>query len=114
MRGGDCGGSSQPQLCQQQLVISFGLRVTAKHQFASSLVGKCTSSIWMAANCSDRERGVRPGASGRRQARKLTCRQQARNETKMCASMRCSDEWKIGRRLKSSLSSLKAAATCVS
>ena len=29
----------------------------------------------------------------------------------MCASIRCSDEWKIGRKLKSSLRSLKAAST---
>ncbi len=69
----------------------------------------------MAANFSKSERGVRPGASGRRQARKLTrAGKYARNETKMCASIRCSAEWKIGRRLKSSLRSLKAASTWVS
>ena len=39
-----------------------------------SVVGKCTSSIWIAANLSNTARGVSPGASGRNRARKVTCK----------------------------------------
>jgi len=49
IRGGDWGGNSQPS-CARSILWSFlRLGVTAKYQFTRpSLVGKCTSSIWMA------------------------------------------------------------------
>lgn len=59
---------------------------------------------------SNTARGVRPGACATSRRRKVTLRQYARKHTRMCASMRRSPWWRIGRRSRSLFSVLKAAS----
>ena len=53
----------------------FGSVLRLRIRVRPSVVGKWTSSIWMAASLSSTARGVRPVKRGLSRARSVTCRQ---------------------------------------
>src|SRR5271166_3889399 len=73
--GGGCGGRARPRRCRRSFWSTFGSVVRLRISVRPSVVGKWTSSIWMAASLSSTPRGVRLGTIGRSLARSVTCRQ---------------------------------------
>src|SRR6478736_5687277 len=75
IRGGGWGGRSSLSWRARSFWSAVSSVKRLRIKVRPSVVGKRTSSIWIAANLSSTALGVRPGASGLSRARSVTCRQ---------------------------------------
>ena len=65
MRGAGCAGRVMPSWCSSSSCSLFARVWRGRTRCRPSVVGRCTSTIWMVANASMMARGVRPLARGR-------------------------------------------------
>ena len=75
IRGAGCCGRAMPSCCSSSSCCLFGRVWRGRTRCRPSVVGRCTSAIWMVAKASMMARGVRPEARGRARFFRVTSRQ---------------------------------------